>query len=219
MKIFPYIFVVIVQASLFISPADAQPQSLAWNDPLFPAKGSAMVTFSTGVPYIGAGEYAYGFSDRFSVGVLAASAPPAVALGIRIRASIFEFHDNFRIYLRVPIIYYPPADGLFDGEPWLLAWPVMSAEWKLSSGTRLSVGGGVVRAGCVGSLMGDTMDGDKIMGGIWNTFHLGAAVPLNNRLTFQAEASAVMSGFKIAGDDWIARFPAIVVLGFSYQVR
>jgi len=177
-----------------------------------------MVTIATGIPYVATAVYAYGFSDRFSMGLLVASAPPAFAFGVRLRWLISQNDNGFRLYFRTPILYYPPHPTLFCGEPWMLAWPVVSAEWTLSSGTRLSLGGGVVGAACVHSLMGHSKEGEKFMGGIWNTVHVGIAFPVNNRMMFQAEASAVMSGVKIAGPDWIAKFPAIIVLGLSYSL-
>ena len=196
----------------------AQGVSTLRRDHLFPAHGNSMVTIATGIPYVAAAEYSYGFSDRFSVGVMAAAAPPASAYGIRLRWLISENNNGFRLEFRTPVLYYPPHPDLFCGEPWMLAWPVVSAEWTLQSGTRLSVGGGVVGAACVHSLMGHSKGGEKFMGGIWNTVHAGVAFPVNNNLMFQAEASAVMSGTRIAGPDWIAKFPAIVVLGLSYSI-
>ena len=197
--------------------SSAQRSSVGMNDHLFASPGSGMLTVATGLPYVGAFEYAFGISDRFTMGFVAAAAPPASAFGLRLRGVIFQ-EDGFRLYVRTPLLYYPPHPDLFCGEPWVLAWPVLSAEWLLSSGARASVGGGVVGAACVHSLLGHSRFGEDFMGGIWNTVHLGFTLPLNRRLTFQSEASAVMQGFKFAGEDWIAKFPVIAVIGVSYSL-
>jgi len=180
-----------------------------------------MVTVATGIPYVGIVEYAYGISDRFSAGAIIGITPKIPGYGVRLRGTIHERGDRFRVYVRAPVLYYPRTKDL-GGEPWVLTWPVVSAEWKIESGTRLSVGGGFVAAACVNSLLGleeeeeETEGGEGFMGGFWNTLHAGVAFPIRPRLMFQGELSAVLSGAKVAGGDWVGGPPVILVLGLSY---
>ena len=202
--------------SLFTTLCLSQPVTFH-RDHLFPLKGNTMFTLATGVPYVVAAEYTYGVSDRFSVGIVTAYAPPAPAFGVRLRGILFQENESFRVFARMPILYYPPERTLFCGRPWVLAWPTINAEWKLSHGERLLLGAGVVGASCIHHLLGHHIDEKTAMFGVWNTATAGIAIPINDNLMFQAEASAVMSGAKLAGDDWVAKFPVIAVVGFSYS--
>ena len=212
----------------------SQPLNDHSNDHLFPSKGGAMVTVSTGIPYLGIGELAYGFSDRFSVGLLAGATPSVEGYGVRVRGILYQRSERFRLYFRAPMFYYPQTHDL-GGEPWVLAWPVISAEWKMNSGTRVSLGGGAVVASCFHSLLrhlglqkkagtGDmesTSAGDDdhegFMGGVWNTVHAGVAFPVSHRIMIQTEVSLVMNGIKVAGRDWVGGPPVIAVIGLSYS--
>ena len=195
--------------------ANAQEESVHNNDHLFAHKGRSMVTLATGIPYLGIAEYAYGFSDRFSLGLSVGVTPNVEGYGFRIRGILLQSREDFRLYVRMPVFYYPKTE---HGEPWMLAWPVVSAEWMLQSGTRLSIGGGVVAAACMNSILGrEGMEDeeDKFMGGVWNTVHAGVAIPLNRTIMLETEVSSVMSGLKLAGKDWIGGPPVILVLGTS----
>ncbi|MBI1805069.1 MAG: hypothetical protein HY033_08925 [Ignavibacteriae bacterium] len=208
----------VVLSVLSFLKANAQGHSVSGNDHLFAHEGKSMVTLATGIPYLGIAEYAYGFSERFSLGLSVGVTPTVEGYGLRIRAVILQPRENFRLYARMPIFYYPKTE---HGEPWMLAWPVVSAEWILQSGTRLSIGGGVVAAACMNSILGRKDMEDKeheFMGGVWNTVHAGVAVPLNRSIMLQTEVSSVMSGLKFAGKDWIGGPPVIVVLGISISV-
>ena len=203
--------------------AKGQGVSVNRNDHLFSGAGKSMVTVATGIPYVGITEYSYGFSDRFSAGLIVGVTPRVTGYGVRVRAILHERDDDFRLYLRVPILYYPKTKDL-GGEPWILAWPVLSAEWKLRSGARLSAGGGIVTASCFDSMLRkfglrshheESDEEEGFMGGVWNTLHVGMTLPVSERLTFHGEVSAVMSGVQIAGKDWIGGPPVILMLGFS----
>lgn len=122
------------------------------NDHLFAAKGHSIVTVATGIPYVGIAEYAYGVSDRFTIGVIAGSTPIIPGYGIRVRNVLYTNHSNRRIYMRTPILYYPETKGL-GGEPWILTWPAVNYEIKAKSGIRWSFGFGVVAAACVNDLL------------------------------------------------------------------
>ncbi len=202
----------------------SQPTAFNRGDHLFPSGGGSMVTVTTGIPYVGIAEYAYGFSDGFSLGIVAGITPKVGAYGFRVRAILARPSENSRIYFRMPAFYYPRTQDL-GGDPWVLAWPVVSIEWKLDSGTRISAGGGVVVASCFDSfvktlgLSSKEMEEDEgFMGGAWNTLHAGVAFPVSETIMFQSEATVVMSGIKVAGKDWVGGPPVIVVVGFSYSL-
>ncbi|HTR81678.1 MAG TPA: hypothetical protein VMM58_08610 [Bacteroidota bacterium] len=201
----------------------SQPISSEHDDHLFAADGGSMVTVSTGIPYIGIAEYAYGISDRFSVGVMVGTTPNVEGYGVRARAIIAQPSDDVRFYFRVPAFYYPHTKDL-GGDPWVLTWPVLSAEWRLNSGTRISAGAGAVVASCFDSFIRKIGLGSKeseneemIMGGIWNTFHAGVAFPVSRDVMVQAEGSTVMHGFTFAQHDWVGGPPVILVIGLSYS--
>jgi len=122
------------------------------SDYLFPEKGKSLLTLSTGIPYVAIAEYSYGFTDRFSVGVLAGTTPSVEGYGIRIKSVLFENDNDSRVYAKIPMLYYPQTKGL-GGEPWLLTWPVINYEKKLKSGIRFSYGIGVVAAACANDMM------------------------------------------------------------------
>src|SRR5687767_14220218 len=79
-------------------------------------KGQSRVTVSTGIPYIAIGEYAYGVSDRVTIGVLGGVTPSIPGFGVRARAVLYETADRFRIYFCTPVLYYPKTNGL-GGDP------------------------------------------------------------------------------------------------------
>jgi hypothetical protein len=54
---------------LYESTAKQKVSTRYFHDYLLPGKGKSMVSLFTGLPYAAVGEYAYGFSDRFSAGV------------------------------------------------------------------------------------------------------------------------------------------------------
>lgn len=209
--------------ALAVSSVSLSQEGIDHRDHLFAASGRSMVTVSTGIPYVGIAEYAYGVSDRFSLGVVAGLTPNVEGYGVRIRAILSQPSESFRVYFRAPLFYYPKTRDL-GGDPWILTWPVLSGEWALSSGERVSVGGGFIVASCFDSFarkfglqsekQGDEME-EGFMGGVWNTVHAGAAFPVSQNLMFQAEASYVMHGVGFANRDWVGGPPVILVLGLS----
>ena len=179
--------------------------------------GRYVVTTATGIPYVGATELAFGVTERITVGLMAAYAPPAAALGARVHA-VLSAADDARLFFRMPVIYYPPHRDLFCGKPWVLAWPTLHAEWKLDSDVRLWAGVGILGASCVHALMGHHggEEEDEVqMDGIWNTVSIGVTVPLSRSVSFNAELSPVLKGLRFAGNDWVAKVPLIVVVGIS----
>ena len=209
-----WMLAVLITTNVFT--ARAQHPTIASTDHLFPDGGKSMVTVATGIPYVGISEYSYGFSDRFTAGVIVGTTPMVMGYGVRVRVIILERAEEFRVHIRVPILYYPKSKAL--GVEWALTRPTLMGEWTLASGTRLSAGGGIVAASCLDFLLGLEKEGEGFMGGVWNTLIGGIAIPLSSRMAFQGEVSAVMSGVKLAGKDWVGGPPVILVIGFSYSL-
>lgn len=227
---------IILTASLQLFGGFAYSQGNASQDHLFAENKKSMVMVATGIPYVGIVEYARGISNRTTVGALIGITPNVVGYGLRVRSILFQKSDDFRVYFRMPMFYYDKTKELGD-EPWVLTWPTINAEWKLDAGARLSVGAGVVAAACAHSLLGrDThtdhdhhhMEGvtglvdaathdSGFMGGVWNTYQMSAALPVNKRIMFQSEIALVMNGFEIATDNWVGGPPVILTLGVTYS--
>jgi hypothetical protein len=122
-------------------------------DPLFPSKNNSLVMAGTGIPFLGIAEYTYGFSNKFSAGILVGRTPIVPGYGIRIKGILYQKNDNFRVTAKTPILYYPATKDL-GAEPWVLAWPTINTEWKFDSGIRVTAGAGIVAAACLNSLLG-----------------------------------------------------------------
>ena len=195
-------------------------------DHLFQPAGTSTLKIVSGVPYIGIIEYSYAISDKFSLGVMLGATPHVEGYGIRIRAILYQPDSNNRIYFKMPMFYYPKTKHFGDA-PWSLIWPVVNYEKRFNSDTRLSAGVGFVQANCLNSLLGREMEQCEdcepqeeqgFEGGIWNTIQFGVATPLSNRMMFHSEVAGVMSGFAIAGKDYVGGPPIIVVFGVTYAL-
>jgi hypothetical protein len=217
----------ILLAALFIfSSSSKMSAQLACTAPspdhLFAESGKSMVTISTGIPYVGIAEYAYGISSKTTIGLMYGQTPLVEAYGIRIRTIISEPTENLRIYFRSPIFYYPKTHDM-GGEPWFLAWPVFNIEYKRDCGRRMWAGIGAIGAACahsIGKTFGVEKEreemGEGFKGGIWNTVQIGGTQPLGEHVVIQAEFGLVMSGLKPAGSDWVGGPPVLLITGLSY---
>ncbi len=185
------------------------------NDHVLNAKGKGRITLATGIPYVAIGEYAYGISDRVTVGVLAGVTPMVEGYGIRARAVLHEPHHGFRIYFCTPVLFYPKTKGL-GGDPWWLARPNINFEWITERGFRYKVGGGLIAAASHHSLFGDP-SAAKFAPDIWNSVHGGISFPIGSDATFQIEASLIMNGFRVA-DHWVGGPPVLLVTGISWSL-
>jgi hypothetical protein len=237
---------IILLVILFISSQTTNAQVLTQSesslDYLFPKKKSTMIMLGTGIPYVGIAEISYGISNRFSIGIMAGTTPIVPGYGIRVKSILFQKNQNFRIFFKAPILYYPKTKGL-GGEPWFLTRPSLNAEWKFDSGIRVSAGIGLVAAACANDLLGlehpheemkldshadhdhhhemmpssMVKDDEGFMGATWNTIQTGIAIPLSKKMMFQSEFSLVLDGISIADDAWIGKVPVILFLGVSYS--
>jgi hypothetical protein len=194
-------------------------------DYLFVPEGHSMVSAATGIPYVGIGEYAYGISNKTTLGFILGQTPVVTGLGFRIRTVVAEPSDRTRVYFRSPLFYYPQThDG--GKEPWFLAWPVLNAEYRRDCGRREWFGLGVVGAVCAHSL-GHTLGLEKELdmsesrfeGGLWNTVQVGLSQPITESIVAQAEAALVLKGVSLPKKgEWIGGPPVILVMGVSYAM-
>ncbi len=184
------------------------------HDYLFPTRGNLMLTVATGVPYVGITEIGYGISDRFTVSAILGRTPTQMGYGFRIRGVIYDGSETIRVVAKMPSFYYP-APGKPGDEPWALVWPSVHIERQFRSGSRVSVGLGIVGAGCVSAMLGKHVDQDGFMGGTWNTVSAGLAVPVSGVLSVRVDVSAVMDGLQLAGSDWIGGPPVILNVGVA----
>lgn len=191
-------------------------------DHLFAGEGKSMVTVSTGIPYVGIAEYAYGVSSKTTIGFMYGQTPFVEGYGLRIRTIIAEPEDNLRVYFRAPIFYYPKTQEL-GGEPWFLTWPAFNLEYKRDCGRRMWAGIGAIGAVCANSLkhqiFGGEEEGEMEMGfegGLWNTVQVGITQPISEHLVAQGEFGLVMNGLKVAGSDWVGGPPVVAIVALTY---
>jgi|GEM_PF-2010287 len=169
------------------------------------------ITLATGIPFIAIGEFAYGITDRTTIGVMAGLTPAVEGYGIRVRHVIYQPIENYRIYFCTPVIYYPTLSG---GDPWWLTRPNINFEWLTKSNFRYKAGGSIIAATSNNHLFGDgskaTMSPD-----FWTSIHGGISVPLKGNISFQAEVSYVSKGIQPV-KEFVGAPPVILVLGASY---
>jgi hypothetical protein len=204
-----------------------QEKKVFTHDYLMPTKGKSMVEFYSGIPYVAIGQYSYGFSNRFSVGVIYGYTPIEKGYGLRMKAIIAQPSESFRLNMKSTFIYYP---GMKSGEnePWLLAWPTLNGEWKLKNGSRVWTGVGLVGAACVDYIFPSeehheppepgTMPGkeEEEMTSLFNTFQFGYSKPLSSKWSFVAEVAPVMEGFKLKSPNgFLDTTPFVVTLGLT----
>ncbi len=201
------------------------------HDYLMPEKGKTMIEFYSGMPYIGVGQIAYGFSRNFSVGIIYGVTPVSSAYGIRMKAVINNTSEKWRIIAKSPVLYYPERNQK-DKDAWMLAWPTLNAEVKLKNESKIWFGIGAIGVACTDYLFGSPkkmmdkipMEGNSAeeemeMVGIWNTFQFGYSKSISRRASFVIEASPVMEGFKLKSKSgFLDAFPVIVTLGLSYTL-
>ena len=143
-----YFVMVIVIVLTTMVKVQAQEKKVFTHDYLMPQKGTSMVEFYSGLPYVAIGQYSYGFSNVFSVGVIYGYTPFEKGYGLRMKAIIAQPSESFRINVKSPFIYYPGMKKK-DGEPWMAAWPAVNGEWKFKNGSRVWTGVGLMGAACV----------------------------------------------------------------------
>ena len=176
-------------------------------------KRASRFTLATGIPFVGVAEYAYGVTDRFTVGVLGGFTPAVEGYGVRLRGVVFQKTERYRVYFCTPIVYYPRLSG---GDPWWLARPNLNFEWVNKRNIRYKFGGSLFLAASNNSLFGDA-DKATLNPDYWSSVHAGASFPIGLSLSFQTEVSYVSKGIKPI-KDFVGAPPVVLVLGFSYTL-
>lgn len=202
-------------------------------DYLMPEKGKSMFEFYTGLPYIAIGQYSYGFSEKFSAGIIYGYTPHVRGYGVRVKAIIAQPSESMRIYFKSPFIYYPKMSPEVV-DPWVLAYPSLNIEWKFKNGGRLWTGVGVIGVACLDYLIGSEEEEEneshgprtgpetmvkEPMAEIMNTIQFGYSKPLSKRSSFVIEVAPLMEGIKfVTPHGMIHDLPAAVTLGLTYSL-
>lgn len=180
-------------------------------DHVINGRGMSRVTFATGIPFVAVGEYAYGVTNRLTVGVLGGLTPEVEGYGVRVRSVIYQKRNHYRVYFCTPVIYYP---GLSAGDPWWLTRPNINFEWVTRSNIRYKFGISVFMAASNNSLFGDASKA-TLQPDYWTSAHTGMSLPIGSDFSFQTEVSYVSKGVTPI-KDFIGAPPVVLVLGISY---
>jgi hypothetical protein len=222
------IALVVVSGTLTASAQQMPVPVIGAPDHLIGTQGQSRFTVITGIPFVAVGEYSYAFSGGFTMGLLAGTTPTDQAYGVRPRGVIYESDaEMFRVLAKAAVLYYPGFEG--NSEAWWLAYPEVTAEWKLASGVQLSL-----EAGLVGTTSAEEidrmitgngepqfdkwdrpMDPDGFNALVWQTVGVGSAVPLTSFLTLYTGMDLVMDGFAVADERWIGGPPVIVTMAIT----
>lgn len=182
------------------------------------------MSFATGIPFLAMTEVAVGLGDRFAVGALAGIAmsgdgpPNNVGFGVRPRVAILK-GESYRLEVVAPTLYYPKSNGT-----WYLTRPSAQVERTFENGASLYGGVGIVMvltAGGPASLPYGGTPTDKngqATNGIWNTLSAGGAIPVSKKTHLFGEASLVLDGYKLPGQEWVGGVPFTVTLGITTQL-
>jgi hypothetical protein len=229
---FFHLMLICISGLICLTKISAQENQIVNHDYLMPQKGTSMIGLYSGIPYVGIAEYSYGFSNRFSAGILLGFTPAVEGYGFRIKAIIAQPSDATRIILKSPFFYYPKTKEL-GGDPWVLTWPTLNIEWHRKNGSRVWTGIGIVGAECADMLFGSIEDNKKsmtsdgtvmmkkkgFMSDYWYTFQIGYAKCISNKLSYMFEVAPVMKGLKFAtSQNWVGGPPVILTFGLSYKI-
>jgi hypothetical protein len=198
------------------------PVRAAEPDPFVPGAGRVGMAVATGVPFLVMSEVSLGVTPYGAVGVLAGTTPIVSGFGVRPRLQA-PITDRWRLLLTAPILFYPAHA---DAGAWWLARPSLSVDFAPIAPTHVAVGAGVVPVATHAALFGDehgrgaaspygftTSNGDRK--DLWWTINLSASQSISERSFAFLDATAIMSGLALAGDDWIAGPPCVVFLGLG----
>ncbi len=196
-------------------------------DTLIIPQGTTVVSMMSGIPFLGVAEVAVGITDGFTVGAFFGISPIEVACGVRIRGLLYSAADkSFRVTARIPILLYPDSPG--HSQPWWLAWPVVSSEFKLSNSVAIAA-----EAGVIASITSVRLE-NVIMGshnryerkvdhmgskeGVYTTFGSTASLALSNGVALQGSFHVVMDGTNLAPSDWVGQVPYVCSIGVAMEM-
>ena len=200
--------------STYVETAPAADETPHHHDPLF--GDGASVSLTTGVPFIGMGEVAWGFGDRFTLGALIGLTPNVLGVGARPRVVVVQSSSGRdRLQVVMPILYYPQTS---DGSPWMLTRPMVGWSHGWDSGVRFGVGVGIIAATSVGKEAHTYAGTNVASSGVawWNTVGVDCTVPVGRDVSLFGEATLVMKGARLAGPDWVGGPPFTLSLGVSF---
>jgi hypothetical protein len=215
-----FFFLLAARTTLAAPPpdeADARPRSEVGPDGLFPEAHHFSATFASGLPFVGAGEVGYGFSDRFALGAMVGLTPDigsmhgTVGVGLRPRGVVFA-SGPWRSVLVAPVLYYPKVEGFGEMDPWMLVQPTLTVERSIGHDASVHAGAGLIAAACMESITTLGKEHD-MMGGVWNTATAGGAYRVSSNTTVFGEAGLVLRGV-VPASDWIGG-PAIAFVGVT----
>jgi hypothetical protein len=224
-----FIVIIVLMTCTFVRCA-AQATEPDSNDPYLAAPHhfkAGLITTYTGFspPPVLIGDLTYGFSNRFSMGLVGGTTGSLTLTGLKLGALLYQ-KENFRLLYRMTSVYYFNRDGkyMFDRVdqkvmPWILTMGLFDVEWKTRKGIRLAAGMGLLETHCVqgminllfhtGEVPAQTFD-------VFNTIQGSASFPLSSRLTLRVEAITALKGTQ-----WISRDehhvgPLTMYLNFVY---
>lgn len=180
-------------------------------------RGESRISLLTGIPVVGTAEYAYGVSDRLTVGVFGGFTPfeEAVGIRVRVRTVLYQNERTFRIYYCTPIVFYPQRNRT-EPEPWWLIRPNINFEWLTTSGFRYKFGGSVIGVASHRRVFGSANSGnEQLSPELWTAIHSGFSMPVGKQLSFQAELSYITKGTDTI-TDFFGGPPLIAIIGLSY---
>lgn len=176
-------------------------------------KGVSRISLLTGIPIVATAEYAYGLSDRLTIGVFGGFTPFEEALGLRIRTVVYQSDGSFRIYYCTPVVFYPQLNRQ-EAEPWWLIRPNLNFEWLSGTGIRYKFGASLIGVASHRSIFGDTAGGRREPE-LWSAVHSGISLPVGSRWSFQTEVSYITKGMQTV-DTFFGGPPVLVITGFSF---
>ena len=183
-------------------------------DHVINSRGESRLSLFTGLPVIGSTEYAYGVSDRLTLGLFGGFTPFEQALGIRVRTVLHERTDHsYRVYFCMPVIYYPQS-GRADPDAWFLTRPNINFEWVRRSNLRYKFGASLIASASHHDLAGNPSE-SRHEPSVWTAVHIGVSTPLRDKLSFQAELSYITKGLRTI-DTFFGGPPVILMTGVSY---
>jgi len=216
-----------LKVTIAIHPSHARAENMSLQaEALFPGERGVSIAGSTGIPFVGMAEVAYGLSDGFAVGGLVGVTPSVTGFGLRPRG-VLASDSNWRLSLVLPLLYYPRTHSV-GGAPWMLVRASFVFEYMLAPWLRGSLSAGVIGTATLARLSREVGSEDYSDGaaglrgynrgppataGAWGSLALGLSFPVFRTFTGFAEAGVVTERFGLASERWIGGPPVIVVLG------
>ena len=177
------------------------------HDPDFPGRkifnAGVMTTYTAITPPPAlVGDITYGFSAKFSVGLIAGTTGAQSLAGTKLNVILYG-RNNFRVIYRMVMLYYPGRDGqyLFDKSdtfimPWMLTMGAINAEWTSPKNIRWSLGMGVLETHCIEGMKqyfwGETEKAKVSPFEVFHTLNGSVSIPVSKKFTFRPEVIAVM---------------------------